>query len=81
MENTTQKAMETLMSTVTEELFRKKCAECEAYKDLAESAIVATARFQYGAACVGKVVSIRGYYYKIVSRDGILGANLIEVQP
>lgn len=66
--------------TVTESLFRKTCAERDAYKDLAERAIVATAMLQYGPLCSGKVVRLGDYYYRIRQTDGSLSAELIEVK-
>jgi hypothetical protein len=66
--------------TVTEAMFAKVVAERDAFRDLAESAIIAAAVVKYGPLCSGKVVNIRGYYYRIILNNGALTANLISVE-
>lgn len=67
------------MTAITEELFLKTVAERDAFRDLAEHAIIATAVLQYGPICAGKVVNCRGYYYRIVKNEnGALSVSLLQ---
>lgn len=60
---------------------RKAEAERDAYKDLAERALVMTAIGGFGPACVGKrlrlTVGLATYEYQIVNRAGVLGAEIV----
>lgn len=61
---------------------RKAEAERDAFKDLAERAVVMTALGRFGPLCAGRTMQVEvgtsSYEFRMVTRDGgVLGAELV----